>query len=51
MAVLMAIIMVLAREHPGALDNVENLSRNRKILSAGLVVVLLLCLAPAPSYI
>ncbi len=51
MAVLMAIIMVMSREHPGALDNVENLSRNRKILSAGLVVVLLLCLAPAPSYI
>jgi membrane-associated protease RseP (regulator of RpoE activity) len=51
MAILMAIIMVMSREHPGAMDNVGKLSRNRKILSIVLVVVLLLCLAPAPSYI
>ncbi|MEN6592611.1 MAG: site-2 protease family protein [Methanobacterium sp.] len=51
MAVLMAIILFLSREHPGAMDNVGKLSRNRKILSVALVVVLLLCLAPAPSYI
>jgi membrane-associated protease RseP (regulator of RpoE activity) len=51
MAILMAIIMYLSKEHPGALDNVTNLSRNRKILSIVMVVVLILCLAPAPSYI
>lgn len=51
MAVLMVIILFMTREHPGALDNVEKLTRNRMILSVGLVVVLLLCLAPAPSYI
>jgi len=33
------------------MDNVGKLSRNRKILSVALVLVLLLCLAPAPSYI
>lgn len=51
MALLMAVIMIMSRNHPGALDNVGKLSRNRKILSVGLIVVLLLCLAPAPSYI
>ena len=51
MAILMAIIMLMSKEHPGALDNVSNLSRNRKILSIVLLVVLILCLAPAPSYI
>lgn len=51
MAILMAIIMYLSKEHPGALDNVTNLSRNRKILSIVMAVVLILCLAPAPSYI
>ncbi len=51
MAILMAIILVGTREHPGALDNVGKLSKNRKILSLGLAVVLLLCLAPAPSYL
>ncbi len=51
MAVLMAIIMIMSKEHSGALDNVSKLSRNRKILSLVLIVVLILCLAPAPSYI
>ena len=51
MAILMAIIMFMSKEHPGALDNVTSLSRNRKILSIVMVVVLILCLAPAPSYI
>lgn len=50
MAFLMAIILILAKRHPGALDNVTKLSRNRKIISILLVVVLILCLAPAPSY-
>lgn len=48
MAVLMAIIMVMAKGHPGAMDNVSNLSKSRKILSGVLVVVFILCLAPIP---
>ncbi len=51
MAILMAILMVISREHPGAMDNVGKLSKNRKILTVILMVVLLLCLAPAPSYL
>lgn len=51
MAILMAFIMLTSREHPGALDNVTKLSRNRKMLSIVLLVVLILCLAPAPSYL
>ena len=51
MAILMAIIMYMSKGHPGALDNVTNLSKNRKILSIILVAVLILCLAPAPSYL
>ncbi len=48
MAVLMFIIMFMAKQHPGALDNVSRLTKSRKILSVLLVVVLVLCLAPAP---
>lgn len=51
MALIMAVMMVVFKRHPGALDNVKELSKNRKILSVGLVVVLVLCLAPAPSII
>ena len=51
MAILMAFIMYMAKEHTGALDNVTDLSRNRKILSIVLLAVLILCLAPAPSYL
>lgn len=50
MAVLMAIILILVRKHPGALDNVTKLSRSRKIISIAMVVVLILCLSPAPTY-
>lgn len=48
MAILMAVIMVMAKQHPGALDNVSKLSKNRKILSVVLIVVFILCLAPFP---
>jgi membrane-associated protease RseP (regulator of RpoE activity) len=51
MALLMAFIMILSREHPGALDNITKLSRNRKILTMVLIIVFILCLAPAPSYL
>jgi membrane-associated protease RseP (regulator of RpoE activity) len=51
MALLMAFIMIFSREHPGALDNITKLSRNRKILTVVLIIVFILCLAPAPSYL
>ncbi len=46
MAILMAVIMIMTKRHPGALDNVSKLSKNRKILSGGLLVIFILCLAP-----
>ena len=48
MAVLMAIIMFMTKEHQGALDNVSKLSKSRKILSILLIFVFILCLAPVP---
>lgn len=48
MAVLMFIIMVTMKGHPGALDNVSKLSKNRKILSCVVVIVFILCLVPLP---
>ena len=48
MAILMAVIMIMTKRHPGALDNVSRISKNRKILSLGLIIVFILCLAPLP---
>ena len=48
MAILMAVIMIMTKRHPGALDNVARISKNRKILSLGLIIVFILCLAPLP---
>lgn len=46
MAILMIIIMFKAKRHPGALDNVSELTRKRKILAVAVVGVLILCLSP-----
>ena len=48
MTILMAVILFMSKRHPGALDNVSELSRNRKILSVMMVVILILCLSPIP---
>lgn len=48
MAILMVVILLISKQHPGALDNVSKLSKNRKILSGILILVFLLCLAPVP---
>ncbi|MGA2677657.1 MAG: hypothetical protein ABSE83_12280 [Methanobacterium sp.] len=48
MGILMAVIMIMTKRHPGALDNVSRISKNRKILSLGLIIVFILCLAPLP---
>ncbi|MEN4017385.1 MAG: site-2 protease family protein [Methanobacterium sp.] len=48
MAILMAIIMFMSRKHPGALDNVSKISKNRKIIAVLVVIIFILCLSPAP---
>jgi len=48
MGILMAVIMIMTKRHPGALDNVSRISKNRKILSFGLIILFILCLAPLP---
>ncbi len=48
MAFLMGFILLMSKKHPGALDNVSKLSRNRKILSIVMVIIFILCLSPAP---
>ena len=50
MTALMAFILFRSQRHPGALDNVSELSRNRKILAILMIVVFILCLAPYPIY-
>lgn len=50
MAILMALfILFMAKTHPGALDNVSKLSRNRKIIAVLTLVIFILCLTPAPQ--
>lgn len=49
MAILMAVfILFVTRKHPGALDNVTKISRNRKIVSVLVLVIFILCLSPMP---
>ncbi len=48
MTILMALILFMSKSHPGALDNVSKLSRNRKFLSVMMVIILILCLSPIP---
>jgi membrane-associated protease RseP (regulator of RpoE activity) len=48
MAILMALILILAKKHPGALDNVAPISRWRKITSVGVLVIFILCLSRIP---
>jgi len=52
MAGIMAFFMLLMfRKHPGALDNVSKLSKNRKILAILTLVIFILCLSPAPQIV
>jgi membrane-associated protease RseP (regulator of RpoE activity) len=48
MAILMLLIMFKTKSHPGAMDNVIPLTRGRKILAIGALVMLILCLSPVP---
>jgi membrane-associated protease RseP (regulator of RpoE activity) len=50
MGILMAFFIIfISRNHIGALDNVSNISKNRKIIAILVVVIFILCLSPMPS--
>ncbi|MGZ7209019.1 MAG: site-2 protease family protein [Methanobacterium sp.] len=50
MAVLMAVfILFISRTHPGALDNVTKITKNRKIVAILVAVIFILCLSPMPT--
>jgi membrane-associated protease RseP (regulator of RpoE activity) len=48
MSIVMAFILLMSKRHPGALDNVSELSKNRKNLAIVMVMVFILCLSPFP---
>jgi len=39
MAILMMLILFLNRRHPGALDNVSDLSKGRKLLAVLMLII------------
>ncbi len=49
MAILMMLILALNRRHPGALDNVSNLTRGRKVMALVMLIIFILCLSPVPT--
>jgi membrane-associated protease RseP (regulator of RpoE activity) len=49
MALLMILILLLNRRHPGALDNVSKLTLRRKAMAIGMLVIFILCLTPVPT--
>jgi membrane-associated protease RseP (regulator of RpoE activity) len=52
MAALMVLIFFMGKGHPGALDNVVSISRNRKIMAVLMLVIFILSISFAPnSYI
>lgn len=48
MAALMVLIYFMSKRHPGAMDNILPLNRNRKIIAVIMLVILIFCLSPAP---
>jgi len=48
MAILMIVILFMAKRHPGALDDVSKLSYSRKILAIVILLVFIVCLSPIP---
>lgn len=51
MALLMMLIMILNRRHPGALDDVSKLTNRRKILAVLMLIIFILCLSPVPTVV
>ncbi len=50
MAVLMMLILVLNKRHPGALDDVSRLTLWRKGMAVVMLIIFILCLTPAPIF-
>ncbi len=48
MAALMVLIFFIGKGHPGALDNVIPIDRNRKIIAVVILIIFILCLSPFP---
>ena len=51
MAVLMMLILVLNKRHPGALDNVSTLTLWRKGMGVVMLIIFILCLSQAPTFL
>ena len=52
MAIILAgFIIFMSRGHPGALDNVTKLDRNRKIIAIAMIIIFILCLTPSPKLV
>ncbi len=51
MAVLMMLILILNKRHPGALDNVSTLSSWRKGMAVVMLIIFILCLSQAPTFL
>ncbi|MDD3985312.1 MAG: site-2 protease family protein [Methanobacterium sp.] len=51
MTILMILILVLNRKHPGALDNVSKLTVKRKIMAIIMLIIFIVCLTPVPRFI
>jgi hypothetical protein len=51
MAVLMMLILVLNKKHPGALDDVSNLTLWRKGMAVIMLIIFILCLSQAPTFL
>jgi membrane-associated protease RseP (regulator of RpoE activity) len=50
MAILMAVFLFfVSKRHPGALDNVSKISKNRKIIAIIVIIIFILCLSPMPN--
>lgn len=49
MAALMVFIFLMGKGHPGALDNVAPMDRNRNIIAVVILIIFILCLSPAPN--
>ncbi len=48
MAALMLFMFLMGKGHPGALDNINPINRNRKIIAVLILIIFILCLSPAP---
>jgi membrane-associated protease RseP (regulator of RpoE activity) len=48
MAALMVLIFFMGKSHPGAMDNIAPINRNRKLIAVLILAIFILCLSPFP---